>query len=144
MQAYAADLVRANEHCMNYCRAQNVKELGNAWDQYYSVFRRISKQLPQLTSLELQHCSPKLLECTNLELAVPGSYNPNQPIVKIHSVNSTLQVIASKQRPRKLCIKGSDGREFTFLLKGSTFPSTSIVFKGMKRKSFSHLLLICM
>ncbi|OQR67589.1 serine/threonine-protein kinase mTOR-like [Tropilaelaps mercedesae] len=72
----------------------------------------------QLTSLELQHCSPKLLECTNLELAVPGSYNPNQPVVTIHSVNSTLQVIASKQRPRKLCIKGSDGREFTFLLKG--------------------------
>lgn len=119
LQAYAADLLRANESCMNYIRTHNVKELGNAWDQYYSVFRRISKQLPQLTSLELQHCSSKLLECTNLELAVPGSYNPNQPIVKIHSVNPTLQVIASKQRPRKLCIKGSDGREFTFLLKGT-------------------------
>ncbi|XP_022685874.1 serine/threonine-protein kinase mTOR-like [Varroa jacobsoni] len=117
-QAYAADLVRANDCCQNYRRTHNVKELGTAWDQYYGVFRRISKQLPQLTNLELQHCSPKLLECTNLELAVPGSYNPTQPIVKIHSVHSTLQVIASKQRPRKLTVKGSDGRDFTFLLKG--------------------------
>lgn len=118
-QAYAADLVRANDCCQNYRRTHNVKELGTAWDQYYGVFRRISKQLPQLTNLELQHCSPKLLECTNLELAVPGSYNPTQPIVKIHSVHSTLQVIASKQRPRKLTVKGSDGRDFTFLLKGN-------------------------
>src|SRR3546814_14352100 len=29
-----------------------------------------------------------------------------------------LQVIASKQRPRKLAIQGSDGKEHSFLLKG--------------------------
>ena len=29
-----------------------------------------------------------------------------------------LKVITSKQRPRKLCIRGSNGKEFMFLLKG--------------------------
>lgn len=29
-----------------------------------------------------------------------------------------LQVITSKQRPRKLCMKGSSGKEYMFLLKG--------------------------
>ena len=36
------------------------------------VFRRISKQLPQLTTLEFQYVSPKLLMARNLDLAVPG------------------------------------------------------------------------
>lgn len=50
--------------------------------------------------------SPKLLHCHDLELAVPGTYDPNQPVVKIKRVQSSLQVITSKQRPRKLSIFG--------------------------------------
>ena len=40
-----------------------VRDLNQAWNLYYQVFRRISRQLPQLTSLELQYVSPKLLLC---------------------------------------------------------------------------------
>ena len=54
----------------------------------------------------------------DLELAIPGSYVPNQPVIRISQVNSSLQVITSKQRPRKLCIIGSNGKEYMFLLKG--------------------------
>lgn len=90
-----------------------------AWDLYYHVFRRISKQLPSLTSLELQYVSPKLVKCKDLELAVPGSYDGNsQTIIRIARVDSSMQVITSKQRPRKLSIKGSDGKDYMFLLKG--------------------------
>ena len=91
--------------------------------------------------------------CHDLELAVPGTYDPNNPVVRIAKVESALQVgnaimrnhqwcivifcctfwirsyvkhileryfqvITSKQRPRKLCIRGSNGKEFMFLLKG--------------------------
>ena len=101
-----------------YQRSGNVKDLTQAWDLYYHVFRKISKQLPQLTSLELQYVSPKLLTCRDLELAMPGSYNPSLPVVRIAKVDSQLHVITSKQRPRKLCIKGSDGKDYMFLLKG--------------------------
>ncbi|KAI0238227.1 hypothetical protein LSAT2_011144 [Lamellibrachia satsuma] len=73
------DLMEAQEWCRKYQRSNNVKDLTQAWDLYYHVFRRISKQLPQLTSLELQYVSPKLLMCSELELAVPGTYDPNQP-----------------------------------------------------------------
>ena len=72
----------------------------------------------QLTSLELQYVSPKLLSCRDLELAVPGSYDANKPIVRIQKVAPLLNVITSKQRPRKLSIYGSNGAEFMFLLKG--------------------------
>ncbi|TKS77145.1 Serine/threonine-protein kinase mTOR [Collichthys lucidus] len=170
-QAYGRDLMEAQDWCRKYMRSGNVKDLTQAWDLYYHVFRRISKQLPQvgilfaqrckstvyistfykyristytaevatlsflgkldlhscvhsylfsdvvifqvltrsliarqLTSLELQYVSPKLLMCRDLELAVPGTYDPNQPIIRIQSIAPSLQVITSKQRPRKLTI----------------------------------------
>lgn len=89
---------------------------------YYHVFRRISKQLPTLTSLELQYVSPKLQHCRDLDLAVPGTYDPVKKIVRIASFHTNLTVITSKQRPRKVCIKGSDGLDYWFLLKGHEDP----------------------
>eukprot|EP00058_Branchiostoma_floridae_P004987 XP_002590475.1 hypothetical protein BRAFLDRAFT_124561 [Branchiostoma floridae] len=117
-QAYGRDLMEAQEWCRKYTRSGNVKDLTQAWDLYYHVFRRISKQLPQLTSLELQYVSPKLLMCRDLELAVPGTYEPHKPIIQISRAQSSLAVITSKQRPRKVSIYGSNGADFMFLLKG--------------------------
>lgn len=98
--------------------SKNTRDLNQAWDLYYHVFRRISRQLVQLTSLELQYVSPKLLACRNLELAVPGSYTPGQQLICIASIETNLTIISSKQRPRKLCIRGSNGKNYMFLLKG--------------------------
>ncbi|XP_055588723.1 serine/threonine-protein kinase Tor [Uranotaenia lowii] len=117
-QAYGRDLNEAQEWCRHYKNSGNIRDLNQAWDLYYHVFRRISRQLPQLTSLELQYVSPKLLACRDLELAVPGSYAPGHELIRIASIQSNLQVITSKQRPRKLCIRGSNGKEYMFLLKG--------------------------
>lgn len=117
-QAYGRDLSEAHEWCQRYRISGNIRDLNQAWDLYYHVFRRISRQLPQLTSLELQYVSPNLLVCQDLELAVPGSYAPGQDIVKIAYFNRSLEVITSKQRPRKLIIRGSDGKDYKFLLKG--------------------------
>ena len=47
-QAYGRDLMEAQEWCRKYQRSGNVKDLTQAWDLYYLVFRRISKQLPQV------------------------------------------------------------------------------------------------
>jgi len=40
------------------------------------------------------------------------------PVVTIASFARQLEVIPSKQRPRKLTIHGSDGDDYAFLLKG--------------------------
>ena len=117
-QAYGNDLADAKRWCQRYETSCSNRDINQAWDLYYGVFRRISRQLPKLTQLELQYVSPKLLLCRDLELAVPGSYVPGQTPVQIAQVQPALQVITSKQRPRKLCIKGSSGRTFMFLLKG--------------------------
>lgn len=117
-QAYGNDLNEAKRCCQRYRVSDNNRDLNQAWDLYYHVFRRISRQLPKLTQLELQHVSPQLLKCRNLELAVPGNYVPNRPSISIAEVEPSLQVITSKQRPRKTSIRGSDGKSYMFLLKG--------------------------
>jgi serine/threonine-protein kinase mTOR len=92
--------------------------LNQAWDLYYTVFRKINKQLPSLTSLDLQYVSPSLLNARNLELAVPGTYRVNGKAVRITYFNTAVQVITSKQRPRKVTMHGEDGKDYLFLLKG--------------------------
>jgi FKBP12-rapamycin complex-associated protein len=92
--------------------------LNQAWDLYYTVFRRINKQLPSMTTLELDQCSPNLNDAKNLELSVPGTYNIDGSYVKIERFITNVQVITSKQRPRKIIIRGDNGKNYVFLLKG--------------------------
>lgn len=89
-----------------------------AWDIYYQIFRKINKILPTITSLELPFVSPRLLSAYDLELSVPGTYSAGAPVVRIMTFCPTVDIIASKQRPRKTTMQGSDGRQYTFLLKG--------------------------
>ena len=133
-QAFGNYLQEAMVWCEKYKNTRNQGDLDQAWDLYYNVFREINKRLPQLTTLELQFVSPQLLEARSLDIAVPGTYTSKlliialhcflgtyksgEPVIKIESFNSTLTVISSKQRPRKLTIKGSDGKDYHYLLKG--------------------------
>lgn len=117
-QTFGRDLTEAREWCRQYETSHDTSDINSAWDLYYQVFRRIGRQLPQMTSLELAYCSPKLLNAKNLDLAVPGTYRSGAPIVRIMSFDSTFSVINSKQRPRKMITTGSDGKTYAFLLKG--------------------------
>jgi FKBP12-rapamycin complex-associated protein len=91
--------------------------LNKAWNIYRTIFRRIDNQLPELTKLELQHCCPALSKARNLELSVPGSYRVDGSYVKILQFIPNVQVINSKQRPRKITLRGSGGQNYVFLLK---------------------------
>jgi FKBP12-rapamycin complex-associated protein len=147
IKAFGPDLGQANQHLKEYVRlvteggesiptgpnrpneynlsSQHIRQneeaetaMNKAWDIYYTVFRRINKQLPALTKLELSECSPALSRARYLELGVPGSYRVDGSYVKIDKFIPNVQVITSKQRPRKITLRGSDGRDYVFLLKG--------------------------
>lgn len=119
-QAFGRDLREAYEWLQRFLSShrRNESDLNRAWDLYYHVFRRINKQLQQITSLELQYVSPNLLQARNLQLAVPGTYRAGHALVTIGRFLPTVMVIASKQRPRRIGIVGSNGLEYMFLLKG--------------------------
>jgi FKBP12-rapamycin complex-associated protein len=50
---------------------------------------------------------------------VPGTYKVSHALTTISSFSTAIDVIASKQRPRKLTVLGSDGNNYHFLLKGN-------------------------
>lgn len=116
--SFGRDLNDAYEWVLNFKRSKDITNLNQAWDIYYNVFRRISRQLPQLQTLELQHVSPKLLAAHDLNLAVPGTYKAGKPIIKIAYFEPVFYVISSKQRPRRLSIRCNDGKDYQYLLKG--------------------------
>ncbi|OQR94007.1 phosphatidylinositol kinase (PIK-L1), partial [Achlya hypogyna] len=120
-QAFGRYLKEAYDWIQRYQNPATPKDeadLNQAWDRYYDVFRRINKQLPQMTTLELQYVSPNLLQAHDLQLAVPGTYRAGHAIVKIRSFGSTMFVMSTKQHPRRITMMGSNGLEYTFLLKG--------------------------
>jgi FKBP12-rapamycin complex-associated protein len=87
----------------------NTKDIDSALEKYYSVFKRITKQLPNMTTLELSYVSPRLMISRDLDLTVLGTYEPMNLLIRINAFNPNIQVIASKQRPRKISIFGSNG-----------------------------------
>jgi len=118
IQSFGRELHEAREWTRTFQRTNDLGDMNQAWDVYYQVFKKISRQLPQLMSLELQYVSPKLKNATDLDLAVPGTYQSGKPVVRIASFDPVSTVIQSKQRPRKLTLRGSDGMQYTYALKG--------------------------
>ena len=47
-----------------------------------------------------------------------GTYQSGRQVITISCFTSRLIIIPSKQRPRRLSVTGSDGKEYQFLLKG--------------------------
>ncbi|KAJ7215054.1 phosphatidylinositol 3-kinase [Mycena pura] len=117
-QVFGTELHHAREACRRYRQYGETRELDNAWGIYFAVFQKIEKQLPQLTALDLQYVSPELQNLRNLDLAVPGTYQSGREVIYIGSFAPRLSVISSKQRPRRMALKGSDGRDYQYLLKG--------------------------
>ncbi|KAG0243175.1 armadillo-type protein [Mortierella sp. GBAus27b] len=116
-KAFGRDLKEAFDCCTRFHRSRDVKELNQAWDIYLQVYNRI-KKLPRLSTLDIPYVSPQLQNASDLELAIPGTYKSGEPVVRISSFSHVLNVLSTKQRPRRLTMRGSDGRDYTFLLKG--------------------------
>lgn len=115
---FGRDLADARAAGRRFRAYGETADLNTAWELYYGVFRKLVKLLPQITQVELEYASPRLMNAHDLELAVPGTYQSGKPVIRIIKFTPNFDVLTSKQRPRKLKIHGSDGREHPFLLKG--------------------------
>lgn len=118
IQQFGHDLAHAYDWLMKYQRTHSASDVQSAWDIYYRVFKVLQKQVASVTSLELQNVSPLLLSAEDMSLAIPGTYAAGEEVVRIASFHTHVGVIQSKQRPRKITLQGSDGSEYSFLLKG--------------------------
>ena len=65
--------------CLPGCVCVQEAELHQAWDLYYHVFKRINKQLPSLTTLDLQYVAPALVRAQASGGRFPGLHRSVQP-----------------------------------------------------------------
>jgi hypothetical protein len=115
---YQKVLLEAQEWIEQFRRTGRTSDLHQAWEVYQTVFKKIKGQIASLKKLELHHISPGLTSASDLSLAVPGTYKPSSADICIKGFSPAIDVIASKQRPRKMTMLGSDGQHYPFLLKG--------------------------
>ncbi|KAJ2366834.1 phosphatidylinositol kinase- protein kinase tor1, partial [Coemansia sp. RSA 2610] len=122
VQAFGKDLAAAYEVLCRYCsapsRSRSLPLLRQAVELYRHIYSRISVMFPRPAELILKDTAPILLQCRDMELAVPGSYDPDCELVTIQSFDSTVEVLTTAQSPRTMFIYGSNGVKYKFLLKG--------------------------
>lgn len=117
-QNFRAEINEAEAWLRQYEKNREDICLNQAFDIYCQIYRKISLSIDNLKKVHLQNVAPRLLETKNCEISVPGLYKPNKPIIRISGFSPELPVLTSKQHPRKLCIYGSDEKDYHFLLKG--------------------------
>ena len=78
----------------------------------------VDNAVKSIKIIQLASISEELCNKTSFNLAVPGTYAPNHPVIHIEYFVGQFGVYMSKQQPKNVVIKGSDGNFYQYLLKG--------------------------
>ncbi|TDG41569.1 hypothetical protein AWZ03_012007 [Drosophila navojoa] len=92
-----------------------------AWDKLKQLYHVLQSNMLRGTSstLKMQTISPVLCEIGRMRISMPGldAQDEQQP-VHIESVESTVCILPTKTKPKKVAFYGSNGQKYTFLFKG--------------------------
>lgn len=83
------------------------------------VYANLKAYISHINHVRITDVSDKLARLQNTEIAVPGTYVPNQPIITISQFEPILKFFQSKQRPRMLVVIDINGGKHHSLLKGN-------------------------
>ena len=118
-QKYGRQLSEAREWVRSYKATKRVADLHSAWHIYHAVYKQIDELIKTSNVLSLQYCSPKLWEAKDLEVSIPDARSKEgKETVRIAAFEPKITVIPSKQRPKRITMVGTDGKQHKFLLKG--------------------------
>ncbi|KAJ2283115.1 hypothetical protein IW139_006694, partial [Coemansia sp. RSA 353] len=95
-----------------------VRELQSHYKRLYNPETLPEYRFVQEFGKDLSIAYESLLQFYKARNPVPGSYNPDSNLTTIQLFKPDIEVHRTAQLPRQMCIQGSDGNEYTFLLKG--------------------------
>lgn len=78
----------------------------------------VTTELKRIHTIQLSSISPELCRKTDFYLAVPGTYKPGRPPIRIKYFVGQFSVYMTKQQPKDVVVKGEDGNFYQYLLKG--------------------------
>ena len=78
----------------------------------------VSEDIRKVHIIQLSSLSTQLGKKSHFKLAVPGTYKPGKPIIRIQYFVGQFTVYMSKQQPKDVIIRGEDGNFYQYLVKG--------------------------
>jgi len=116
-QLYKNYLDEAEEYLKYYLETKEMIYLKLAWELYHSIYKKIKDNFNKFKQLNLKSISPKLYNFKNFKISIP-SINKKNSNIYISYIHPILEVLKTKQHPRKLIMNGTDNKKYIFLLKG--------------------------
>ena len=117
-----SDLKEAYKLLLDFSKNNNFLSINEAWNIYQECYTLMYDEFYSIEYMDLKTISPALFHFRESEIEIPGfvqnKANENNNLVKISSFCPKLTVLRSKEKPRKIIINGSDGKEYPYLLKG--------------------------
>lgn len=110
-------LLDAEEFIRDYQDTKNILAFHRAWSIFVNIYNSIKPFLTHMNEFNLADASVLSNSMRNTELIIPGTKITGQQLIKIESICPEVVIINSKQRPRRISMRGSDGSKFSFLLK---------------------------
>ena len=146
-QKYFSYLKEAEEHILQYKNTKRNEYVKEAWEIYHRLYKKITADYKRFDVISLDFVSPKLYNFQESNIVLPGTYYSNfnennrnikinnikenkdennkssnsnniNPIIRIKRFGKYLNLIKTKQCPRKMKMIGTDNKEYMFLLKG--------------------------
>uniref|UniRef100_A0A7S3JS21 Non-specific serine/threonine protein kinase n=1 Tax=Aureoumbra lagunensis TaxID=44058 RepID=A0A7S3JS21_9STRA len=118
----ASEFHAVEKHLSKFILSRTPIDLNQVWRLYSSLHCVVRCNFCAISRyLDMKFVAPKLLTLSSTQLPIPGSFDPyvkKYTAVSIAAFNREIQVLTSKQHPRRLELNGSDGRTYVFLLKG--------------------------
>lgn len=101
--------------------AMRLRPYPEAWDKLKQLYHVLQSNMLRGTSntLKMQSISPVLCNIGRMSISMPGldAQDELQP-VHIESVESSVCILPTKTKPKKVAFYGSNGQKYTFLFKG--------------------------
>lgn len=95
----------------------SMKEYRRGWESFQKLYRQMMAETHKLRVLELSQISPYLSKMKSTLIGIPGLHD-NDDSCFIDSFNNSVIVLPTKTKPKKLDMKGTDGKKYSYLFKG--------------------------
>lgn len=95
----------------------SIKEYRRGWECFQKLHRDLMAETHKVRILELSHVSPYLSNMKRTLIGIPGRHE-NDESCFIDTFGANVIVLPTKTKPKKLDMRGTDGKKYSYLFKG--------------------------
>ena len=103
--------------CDALIKPKSMKEYRHGWECFQQLYRQLMAETHKVRILELNQVSPYLSNMSKTPMGIPGR-DENEDACLIDSFGNNVIVLPTKTKPKKLDMKGTDGKKYSYLFKG--------------------------